>query len=875
MASRYDDCIKKMLAAAGGKMTQAEAKSVLQELEQRVGRQKAITQANSVSKELNLRKFVDEQSKNLFDAKKLQALRDVKMAFEGKRAFDGQLAFIEKGGFNNPVDGLHASMDGIQSNKTGARNGTYQRQTANIDLRRGQFMNDLKRGGVRDLFFSDKAALETMKEWEQLSLERTKGKSNFGITGNKDAMRMAEVINKHALIVKQGLEDAGALVGDVYNYYGNQSHDPILIEKAKFEQWKKDIMPTINQAETFPHFSPERIDEALHESYVGITTGEHFEANTATGELEKPRRNIKGGNLQNRVGSSRKFVFNSPEDFYGYFKKYGTRGGSFRDSILSYLDHGSSNAVLFADWGPNPRATFDSVRRHYLMSERYKGSKEVSALKNLRLDNIFRVVSGESRIPANVFWAKTNAAVRNTFNVSLLGSSVITSFGDIVTQGTTRNFWGMPMMEAYRDFATTTARAGKDRWAELFGHEYNSMPQEVARSMGAGLEGVMGKIHAVYGLSEDWELHNASRKLSAVQNTISGQNAWDDITGIANNTSLSSYMAHVVENRPDLTPQIKRLLNLYDINDNQFAVFQKTLRDTGEGFKIYVPEEFHSLPDSDIAGYLKAEGESPATKEGYSPRQLRQARSTLELNFVTMFADQRNYGLPRPDAATIALFASDPAGTFKGEFWRHLGMLKSFNFSFFKKIGGRELFMREGAERNMAILHSLVALPMCFAGITSLKNLSQGKKPPDYFNINGDKSMVAKNWAQALASSGAFNIYGDFLLNEASYTSSSAQIALGPSLGTGFQLVDAANRGVRGKEKLIQIEKVLDKVTPFSRLWWARGGMDYLLKDNLYEITQPGYLEKYEKTMKKNGQEYYLPPSQNTLMGKMHNAPSQ
>jgi hypothetical protein len=149
----------------------------------------------------------------------------------------------------------------------------------------------------------------------------------------------------------------------------------------------------------------------------------------------------------------------------------------------------------------------------------------------------------------------------------------------------------------------------------------------------------------------------------------------------------------------------------------------------------------------------------------------------------------------------------------------------------------------------------------------SLKDILKGKSPAEVFDE--DNGLNFKTFQRAFLQGGGAGIYGDFVLGEFNrFGQSPLETFAGPTFGLANDTLKLAAKIRDGKVDATTTGafRILVSNTPFANLFYTKAALDYFFIYGIMEHTNPGYLRRMERRIKKDtGQTYYLPPSETAI----------
>ncbi len=834
----YEGCIAKVTEFMKGKLNEKQVADVVRALEKSLERETKNVIAGRASPD-SIPTFLADEAKRIVEAIDIEtkiAKRAELINTRARIARRGEiLKNIEREG-GDLAKGMQAKLVG--TNKS--RNSTAAQQVSAHDRAVGAFLNDINQADLVSI--ANNSLMDKLIAREMFQLTSKDGKP--GITGSKDALRLAEIFTKHLDVARKVQNKAGAAIGKLDGFIVSQSHDRAKIRKAGFTKWAEDILPLLDKEKTFGNNDPM---EFLQGAYNTIVTGQ---SQKSIGLATDNTRAFKGySNLAKKASHSRSIHFKDADAWMTYNDMHGT--GALRESVVSGIIHGHSNATLMRNFGTNPRAQFEADLEWIKKNYRDKNPEAVADFQNREkiLRRYFDEIDGTSRVAANISLAHAGSIFRAINNMTMLGGATISSITDIPVMASEIRFQKgtAGMFEGYRialENIMKGRRSGEQR--------------EIADLLGVGFDGIIGSMVSRHTTNDS--LVGTFAKMQQKFFKLNLQNWWTD----SHKTGVALMMSrNLAEDAPKefgaLTKEARRLMGMYNIGEAEWNVIRQSAAILDDGKSYITPDAIREVPDEVISKYV---GELTASKS-----KIERARAELEDKLGAYFSDRVDYAILTPGAKERAdLMLGTQSGTAIGEAWRFITQFKSFSVAMATKVYGRE-FAASGKADVAGIVHLAVMTTAFGYMAMTAKEFLAGKKPRTADNLKD----MAKIVGAAMAQGGGAGILGDFIFGEANrYGGTSPLISvMGP---TASRLESAIKLGGAARRELIMgddadlasktFRETLSYV-PGNNLFYLRNALNYLFIYDIQESLNPGYLRRMEKRIKKeNNQEFFFPPSQ-------------
>jgi len=873
--------------------------------------------ADETRKKAFIKKYRDMLIKEVDEAEKVRvknALIDAAIEIELTRELDAN---------ENLFDGLRSMLVGSIKGDKGAGYSIDAIQKAILDSRFGLMAKKLRAAGVEDAAMSGKHDDDIIREaYEYRNSKKGVKGAQPGKTGNETAIKIAPILSDILNEIDKDLIRAGALrnLNDTGTFY-RQTHDRTRILEQGEEAWIKYVLDNdlVDVDRTFGADDPATVLSSIYASIRDqqniVSEGAKLEV-TGWGSILARQERLKGltgrYNIARRASREPIIYFKNADAQIQYNERFGRRG--LIQSIIYDLETQSRNLGLMQRLGTNPRAMLGKLKRHAktTLSRRItaaeragdtkkakKLSKGLAQIDKTTLDRWMDTLDGTSlRISGDgsAFSAASIGAFLRAIQVmSKLGGATLAAFTDIPLSAGELMSQGIGFGKAFGS-GFKSLRRGRG----------NDEIKKVANSIGLGLDGMLGAIHAKFGATDS--VPGASTKLMQKFFKYNLMSWWNDShrTGMA--LTMSHNLASFRKTKfADLPDRVQEMFKMYHIEELEWDIYRKYGRDESIGLPddYLLADGIDNLTDEQIAQYVFDSrikqgdtflaGESLENLDKLSAKQKAEKlaalsaqdklkllkkygevgifdpqaiRFELKNKLNTMYINRADAGVIMPGAWEKTLqTGGQQAGTFFGEFMRYLMQFKTFPITVTRRALGRE--WHRGSVGSFTTLIATTTLFGYFSMVAS--DLTRGRKPreiPFFGLLTGDTQLTTgqhvKLFLQAATKGGGFGIYGDFLLGEYNRYGRSALASIaGPTIG---QLDDVF--GILGKLKTGDVDvgaevfRTLINNAPYSNLFYTRAALNYLILYDIQEMLNPGYLRRMERRiMKDNNQAFYLPPS--------------
>lgn len=636
-----------------------------------------------------------------------------------------------------------------------------------------------------------------------------------GVTGSKEALKVAKIIHNLNEDMRSRQNRAGAAIGKLESFTTTQTHNREKLRAAGYKKWRDYVLPLLNKETTFKGADA---DEFLQSVYEVLTTG----VTRKRGEEGKLFEFKGPANLAKKISRPRILHFKDAESSIIYRNTYGMK--DFMEGVVRNIENSSRNIALLETFGTNPRAMFDKIVDE--TRQKYRGDTKKMKNDNVQaLNHFFDEIDGSSFIPEVPALAKIGSVTRGVQSMSKLGGALISSFSDIPVKAIELQNQGFGLFESYGiSFADVGRGLGsKER-------------KEFGAMLGVGMDGMNGAIIQRFTSQDD--LPGSMSKLMRTFFKLNGLQWWTDAQKIGTAMAMSHRLATFKNlSFKSLDDDTKRLFNNYGITDKDWDIIKKSVTKFGDREYI-APDGIRGLPDELF-------GKNPL-------REKEQLEDKLRMYFV----DRADIATISPDARERAILnIGTKRGTVVGELIRTMMQFKSFPVSVITKVWGNALYGKGKAD--IPAMLQLTTMMTAFGyGSMVGKDLAKGREPRPLDNPN--------TWKAAFLQGGGLGIMGDFLLGEYNRFGHDLTTTIaGPTASTLNDLGDLYAAARDGDDTAAKALNTTINNMPFANLFYIRPALNYMFIYQMQEAANPGYLRRMERRVEKqNNQKFLIKPSQ-------------
>lgn len=649
------------------------------------------------------------------------------------------------------------------------------------------------------------------KEVERELFELSKENGKKGITGSKEAQKIAEIFHKYNEAMRVRQNRGGAEIDKLESFTISQSHDRLEMRRQGYTAWRDSILPLLDQERTFKGADAE---EFLQSSYEVLTTGVSRKARD-----EGKLFDFKGpSNLAKKISKPRVLHFKDADSAIAYREKFGKQ--DFFEGFLRGLEYSSRNIALLETFGTNPRAMFERMLDK--TQSKYRGDlKKVAKDSDLRaINNFFDEIEGLTLIPESPKMAQVGSTIRALQSMSKLGGALISSFSDIPLKASELQFQGRGVLESY---GITLGDIGRGLG--------NAERKRLGALIGVGMDGMAGNIAARFTAQDD--LAGKLSKLQRLFFKFNGLQWWTDAQKLGTGLAMSNHLAGMKGKALDaLDADTQRLFGNFGITKDDWDLIRQTAVKELDGREYITPDSIQYL-------------------DGLTQSQ----KDILEDKLRGYIVDRVDYATVTPDARERAILNQGTRrGTVIGELARVMTQFKSFPVTVLSKVYGRMLYGKGKADVPALVQTAIMTTLMGYVAMTG-KDIAKGREPRPLDS--------AATWNAAFLQGGGAGLMGDFIMGEYNRFGNTLSTTLaGPTAGTIDDMARIYSAIRDGDDAAAKSANFLINNAPFANLFYIRPVLNHMFIYQLQEAMNPGYLRRMERRIEKeNNQKFFIKPS--------------
>jgi len=740
-------------------------------------------------------------------------------------------------------EGFRALLVGSERKRAGGR--------LSVDAEQKQFRGEWIGGMIADLeqtgliadFTSGNFDREIYQALWNLGQD---GKGNEALP--KNAVQIAEVINKYQSDARNTRNRFGAWIRDLQGYITRQTHDMLKIRDAGEQAWVDTVLPLLDipkmtRLGLISEFDPVG---SLRRIYDDFAAGNHMKAKAGEDDMAAFG---SGTNLAKRESVSRALYFKDGNAAFDYNQRFGQ--GKLAETVLTGLEQSARSAGLLKVLGTNPEATLQRLFDEYQMS--LAGDPAKRAKFNQRrgeMENLLAQLDGSVNIPGNLTAAKVGSFLRSWMTMAKLGGMLLSSVTDLSNYAAELRFGQDKNLLTGVLAGVGTLTQGRAKGEK----------KAILSSLGVFHESTLG---AVYNRFDSPDM--VGGKMAAAMQQffkLSGINWWTESLRDGYALTHSHYLAQNARHAWDKLPDALRdMLGLYNIDAGKWEILRAAPLQAADGRQYMTPGGLKTVPVKMLEQYIASVGRT------VSDASILNLQDDLSAALRTMTIDRMNHAVLEPGARTRAfMLRGTQPGTVPGELLRYITQFKSFPVAMVQVVLGREVYgrgydtlgeyMRKGRGDMLGLATFIGLSTMMGYAAMSAKDLLRGKNPRPMDD--------PRTWGAAFIQGGGLGLYGDFLFGKYNRMGGTLTASMaGPTAGLFDTAADLWTRIRTGDDVAATAFNALLQNTPFMSLFYVRSALDYLVLYQMQEALNPGFLRRMERRIEReNGQTFYLPPSQ-------------
>lgn len=573
----YQDCID-VIRKSAGDLSDDDIDSLVTELQRR----QKILQATGViadTEEAAMRAAlkISEDLEAAIMLEKRNAAINAKVKLQA-------LEFVARNFADNPAEAVEAMLMGINRPGLGFRDSTAVRQSERLARYTGGFEADLARADLLEVFASGTLDREVARALWKLDVP---GSKMDGLP--EEAVALAKIIRKHQEYWRQDVNRHGGWVGKLENYIVRQSHDPMKMMRAGYDEWKAGITDRLEWGRILTDMPDKNPEEFLQAVYKGLVSGEHMKA------VPTEPTGFKGpGNLAKKLSQERVLHFKSADDWFDYNEQFGT--DNLRESVVNGMKQSADAVGLMRTLGTNPKAMLDNLVD--TLAQRTADPLAAKALNEKRktFDNYLANLDGSTKVPVNEMLARVGTTARTVQSTAKLGVAVASQFSDLPIMGSEVKYQGGNLLEGIvvglKGFVSRIGGTSAEK-------------KEAIRQIGYVADTMIRELGARYSLD-----NTVGGRMGRLQDTFFKWNLmrwWQDTMETTASLWMSNNMAVKAGQSFDQLGDLSRVLQGAGIDARKWDVIRQGKQLAADGEMYLTPEAMRELPTDALRPYVQSQ----------------------------------------------------------------------------------------------------------------------------------------------------------------------------------------------------------------------------------------------------------------------------
>lgn len=705
------------------------------------------------------------------------------------------------------------------------------------------------------------------------------GDPNEDIKVSKPAQRMAEIYSKSMNLAKDSMNNEGARIGDATDYVTHTNWDSGKLLNAAgkysggdtdkaFEAWWAKDGPRMAD-KTFDHVVPndgETTEEARkrfgRSVFDATASGVHKKAITNSGLYDDGDSgyippSFEGTRNVARAASKQRVIYwKDAGSWNDHMKDFG-EWPSLYAQVNSSLDGAARRTALMHGLGTNPQGNLnqviDTIRKQYRSDPVALKAFDVGATK-LKLELSY--LDGSANIPHNEDWADYQRYALQLESAAHLGGVGITHLTAApMTVSAELAHHGISHLDGIGKLLGALVR---DKGPEE--------RQQVLAEAGAYARG--------YNMQLASKLQAGGGAPGAVAwastNFIKATGLPWLLNRLQANGVKSTLMTHLGANTEkafgDLNSNLAQALKRYNIGSEEWDLLRSTPSDlTIEGQKYLTPKHASDIDSAKASDLLKQRGViGPNFTQDMVDRETNRFKSDLGTRYLMYLNDAADSAVVTPGVREqrIAIDGARPGST---EWFvrKSVSQFKMWPVAAVQQLISKNIAQSLGAKQMAANFGWLIALTTAGGTLRgSINDAVAGRPQKNY--------LQPQNLMTAVAQGGGLGIWGDMIFGEIGRASQSQTLAsaFGGPIGSDteklYQMYAKFRDEASSPDPTKQAKSLTDAEAPllrfgvqhipFANLVYIKGALNYLAFYHMYEAASPGWWERTNQQMIKEGQ---------------------
>ena len=651
-------------------------------------------------------------------------------------------------------------------------------------------------------------------------------------TGNDAARAYGQSIRDVFDRLREEYEAAGGVMGKIENYFPAH-HEPELVGRVKFDEWRDFLMPLLDRermVDLNTGFAMDdiRLNKAMKDAYESIKTNGLVDVQERADEGLQTFGS-RGGEVNMRRTQSRFFHFKDADAFLEYNAKFGKGDAGLFDTMLGHISTMTRDIAIMQQLGPKPTA----VMRNIELELQGQGTT-VPAIQ--AINGMYDVLSGKNGYGGQLgTMYKFMMGWLNIKRSAYLGSAPISALSDTFFISLASKMNGVPAVRVM------------EQYMKLL-NPLDSTDREVARTLFYVASAAQGNSLQGARFADDVGRGGVTSWLAGVTNRVSGLAAMTDAGRQAPMMIQAAMMARYASAKTaweSLEPGIQSAAQRHGIGKAEWELIMQSTPTTHpdmEGSAWLMPEN------------VVAQGSDAAREAGRK--------------YGDWMVALGNEAVNEPKLLTRAITTGAVLGQAKqGSLLRLMAANVFFAKSFPITIILNHLLpaMRSASHGRGGHLAAVAGGSFVMGALAiQVRQIVQGKEPRKDMDTAGF-------WLAAGLQGGGAGLFGDFLFQDYNrFGQSIGGTLAGPIVGTAQSLLKAgdlyglAEGNWSAREFASDVFKVGTREIPGINLWYSRLVVERMMLDQVEKMIDPKYDARMRRLERKNkkehGQNYWWRP---------------
>lgn len=678
-------------------------------------------------------------------------------------------------------------------------------------------------------------------------LNKTKGKR--GITGDKDAQKVAEIYEAHIQSARGVMLKLGVPISNLEGRIFKQVFSREIMTGVSKSDFVNDIVGRLDVYRTFGRRNVSHAEKVryIEDYYDDVISGRIGDLEPTNFDTERQKKTYA-----KKASEHRYLHLDGPESTLHVIDKYTSH--TFLEMMERSIKDVHFNKSLVQSQGVNTRFAFEKVKQHAAKKYAAANPKDAAKIQSSSwLQNIYQTGTHDwDPGKYNAQAAELQQLTVSTTRLVYLGGAGLSSLGDL----------GTVMLSANRIGASGMGAIG--RFMSLTFENIKKLPVEEQRAFLSGAE-----IQTAYAVSSFNELVTGASKLgSAAKGATYLTNKMFELNGLhwitqrgkmaATLTHQAQTLAMANKSWDQLNKGYRYTLMRGGMNQKDWDIIRSNtdiLKKNFLGNDFVDAYSIDFIPDSAFDGVV-----SPGAKKN----QYDVARDNLKQKYLSVLSNYADEAVPTSGVREKAIMnlGTDP-GTWGRFAAANMGNLLSYPITWMTKVAGRSF---ETGANPLGIAGYMLATSLFYGTIADfLKNLNKGRVrdygamlrgefPPTDFIV----SSVMAGGLGGIASS----VLVDFLMYDRGVSDISSPAAFGVADDVLSSMKGIVVDGFEGDYNS-SFEKAVSLVRNLAPLEFPVVGtvVDSMVYYPMLEMFAPEKLARMERNWNnRTGGEYFITP---------------